>query len=79
MLFRPRGDISLSFIDRLMMDCFSPTFRSFWKLIYKKQWLARKTIHYLCEGRIEKSVLRDHRSFMLRVVGMLDSIYYIKF
>ena len=39
-------------------------FRDFWKLIFlnekKKQWWARKRIHYLCEGRIEKSVPRDH-------------------
>ena len=26
----------------------------------KKQWLARKRIHYSCEGSIEKSVPRDH-------------------
>ena len=26
----------------------------------KKQWRARKSIHYSCEGRIEKSVPRDH-------------------
>ena len=24
-------------------------------------WRARKRIHYLCEGRIEKSVPQDHR------------------
>ena len=37
--------------------------RDFWKLIskLKKQWWARKRIHYSCEGRIEKSVPRDHR------------------
>ena len=41
-------------------------FRDFWKLILKlilklkKQWWARKRIHYLCEGRIEKSVPQDH-------------------
>ena len=27
--FDPMGEISLSYIDRLMMDCFSPTFPSF--------------------------------------------------
>ena len=27
----------------------------------KQQWLARKIIHYSCEGRIEKSVPRNHR------------------
>ena len=38
-------------------------FMDLWKLILKlkKQWWARKRIHYLCEGRIEKSVPRDHR------------------
>ena len=37
-------------------------FRDFWKLIFKlnKQWWARKRIHYSCEGKIEKSVPRDH-------------------
>ena len=37
--------------------------RDFWELIlrYKKQWWARKRIHYSCGGRIEKSVPRDHR------------------
>ena len=25
----PEGEISLSYMDRLMMDCFSPTFLSF--------------------------------------------------
>ena len=25
----PEGEISLSYMDRLMMDCFSPTFQSF--------------------------------------------------
>ena len=33
-------------------------FRDFWNLIFKyKQWWARKSIHYLCEGRLEKSAL----------------------
>ena len=40
-------------------------FRDFWKLTLKfkkkNKWLARKRIHYYCEGRIEKFVLRDHR------------------
>ena len=27
----------------------------------EKQWWARKRIHYTCEGRIEKSVPRDHQ------------------
>ena len=30
-------------------------------LFKKKQWWARKRIHYSCEGRIENSVPRDHR------------------
>ena len=34
--------------------------RDFWKLIFKKkQWWARKRIHYSCERRIEKSVPCD--------------------
>ena len=34
--------------------------RDFWK-----KWWARKWIHYLCEGKIEKSVPQDHRSSSL--------------
>ena len=41
-------------------------FRDFWKLISKlKKWWARKIIYYLCEGRIEKFVPRDHRFLSL--------------
>ena len=51
----------LSYPWRHMKLHFS-VFRDFWKLILKKkQWWARKIIHYLCEGRIEKSVPWDHR------------------
>ena len=37
----PEGEISLSYMDRLMMDCFSPTFRRFFvrtlKTLYKTE------------------------------------------
>ena len=40
----PEGEISLSYMDRLMMDCFSPTFRSFFseheKLCTKRKFLT---------------------------------------
>ena len=35
-----------------MEDCF--------KINKYKQWYQRKIIHYSCEDRIDKSVLRDH-------------------
>ena len=38
----PEGEISLSYIDRLMMDCFSPTYTSFFCRNIKSKKKARK-------------------------------------
>ena len=45
----PEDDISLSYMDRLMMDCFSPTFRSFF-LLEHKMFIKHENFNFLLIG-----------------------------
>ena len=47
----PEGEISLFYIDRLMIDCFSPTFPSFF-LLELKTSKKRENFNFLLVGFI---------------------------
>ena len=56
----PEGEISLSYMDRLMMDCFSPTFRRFFCQNIKTKKKTEKNIFFI----VDLHYFRVHECFI---------------